>query len=105
MITNEQWEEIRAELKRFLGQVTFKLGENVITARRQMASESELKIHVYIDEVIKIHWMGKKAEKPEAVKQVWRDRRYVYDPCFRATKTLISQYKKIDGLELIKIGG
>lgn len=107
MITNEQWQQIENQLSLYLGCVTFQLNGYEISARRQQINETTLKIVVYINGEIKGSWGNKEKvdiSEPSVIPLVWRDVKYLRSPFFTATKTLIRQYKKIEGLELVKIG-
>ncbi len=128
-ITNEQWKEIEKKLKNTLfAQVTFKYKDNEINVVNTLVGD-RLKKVVYINNEIKGAWDDEEHPLHQITKEVWfkkgeylytREFRKkfkgkmldedlnrkisVYSPMFENIKTLIRQYKKLKGLELIQIG-
>ncbi|MDP8079540.1 hypothetical protein [Phocoenobacter skyensis] len=128
-ITNEQWQEIEKKLKNTLfARVTFKYKNNEINVVNTLVGD-RLKKVVYINNEIKGAWDDEEHPMHQITKEVWftkgeylytREFRNrfkgrmldedlnrkisVYSPIFGSIKTLIRQYKKLKGLELIQIG-
>ena len=125
------WKEIQNELKSLFCKVEFELDGHKITIQNERTSETKSVFALYIDGYIKGKWNEKNFP---IVSKVWFSRSsYVYNkknrekfyrkfgkkfcqengidekisyliPYFSSSRTLISQFKKIEGLRFVNLG-
>jgi hypothetical protein len=129
-ITKEQWQAISEELKGMMPIVNFELNGREISIRRERKSESKSLLAVYgwsdpksekFDPIAEKLWFKKKIKhysaknKADMEKKIGKRRlrklmpnidaeSIYYMPYFGSSRTLIGQYKKIEGLSVTKIG-
>lgn len=132
MITKEQWTEIEKTLQGLLSRAEFKLGEDKITVERREIKEGRYELVVFFNGSIKGIWSHEPESEnyQPLIEKFWRkstrslfkrsgkakklskrlfeaiNKKYVvYLPFWPKAKTMVNQFKKIEGLELVEKDG
>lgn len=93
MITKDEWAEIENKLKSLYCDIRFTLDGRKVTVQKQMISNNQLGLAVFIDGILRGGAGMPGNEKYDPLTQkVWR----------RTSKSFLSHYKKIEGLELCR---
>ncbi|UKH19834.1 hypothetical protein [Actinobacillus pleuropneumoniae] len=126
-ISTEQWKEIKEALDGIVGRVKFRYKEHQLTVDVVQVKRA-LELCVYVDGKIDGAWLSETHELRPYLEEVWyRKERSLFSakqkkeyrglvskkqlnqkavafvPTFPSPTALIRQYKKLEGLELVKI--